>query len=130
VPRVALGLSGRVLAVWNAVGPGVSANVGLSAAQGSGATLGAPNTFQAGGFAQTTPAPALRGSIPLVIYTRQIGSPSGESAEAVAADPVSGDGTVLGAAANGATPAVAHIGVAVLAAWAAAGGGVAVTVGH
>jgi hypothetical protein len=130
VPRVALGLSGRFLAVWNAVGPGVSADVGLSAVQGTGAAFGAPHTFQAGGFAQTTPAPALRGATPLVFYTRQIGSPSGESAEAVAADPVSGDGAVLGGAANIATPAVAHIGVAVLAAWTAAGGGVAVTVGH
>src|SRR5262245_40324394 len=58
----------------------VAATERLSAAQGTGATLGAHNTFPAGGFAQTTPVPALRGSTPLVLYTRQIGSPSGESA--------------------------------------------------
>jgi hypothetical protein len=130
VPRVALGLSGHALVVWNAVGPNVSANVGLSAAQGTGASLGAPSTFNAGGFSQTTPAPALRGSTPVVLYTRQIANPSGQSAEAVAADPVSGDTTALGGAASIATPAVAHIGDGLLVAWAAAGGGVAVTVGH
>jgi hypothetical protein len=127
VPRVALGASQRVLAAWNAIGPGVSANVRLAAASGTGASLGAPTTFDAGGFSQTSPTPAVEGSTPLVLFTRQLATQSGVTAEAAVADPVSADSTALGGAATNATPAVAHVGDGVLAAWAAAGGGVAVS---
>jgi hypothetical protein len=122
-----LGASQRVLAAWNAIGPGVSANVRLAAASGTGASLGAPTTFDAGGFSQTSPTPAVEGSTPLVLFTRQLATQSGVTAEAAVADPVSGDSTALGGAATNATPAVAHVGGGVLAAWAAAGGGVAVS---
>jgi hypothetical protein len=127
VPRVALGASHQALAAWNAVGPGATGNVRLAAVQGPGAVLGAPAPFDAGGFSQTTPIPALLGSTPLVIFTRQIVSQSGAAPEAAVADAVSGDSTTLGGAASIATPAVAHVGDGVLAAWAAAGGGVAVS---
>jgi hypothetical protein len=127
VPRIALGAPHQALAAWNAVGPGASGNVRLAAAQGPGASLGAPVQFDAGGFSQTTPMPALLRSTPLVIFTRQIVSQSGASPEAAVADPLSGDSAALGGAASIATPAVAHVGDGVLAAWAAAGGGVAVS---
>jgi hypothetical protein len=130
VPRVALGASQQVLAAWNAVGPGATANVRLAAAQGTGASLGAPQTFDAGGFSQTSPMAALLGSTPLVLFTRQLVSQSGVTTEAAAADPVSGDSTALGGAATIATPAVAHVGDGVLVAWAGAGGGVAVSFGR
>ena len=99
----------------------------LAAASGTGASLGAPATFDAGGFSQTSPTPALQGSTPLVVFTRQLVMQSGVTAEAAVADPISGDSTTLGGAATNGTPAVVHVGDGVLAAWAAAGGGVAVS---
>jgi hypothetical protein len=128
VPRVALGAFQQVLAAWNAVGPGATANVRLAAARGTGASLGAPATFDAGGFSQTSPMAVWLGSSPLVVFTRQLVTQAGVTAEAAAADAVSGDSVALGGAAGIATPAVAHVGGGVLAAWAAAGGGVAVSV--
>jgi hypothetical protein len=130
VPRVALGASGSVFAAWNARGPGASANVALATAQGVGSALSAPSIFDAGGFSQTSPTPALLGSTPLVLFTRQIASTAGVQAQAVAADPATGDATLLADAATNATPAVAHSGPALLAAWAADGGGVAVSLDH
>jgi hypothetical protein len=128
VPHVALGASGSVLAAWNARGPGAIANVGLASAEGLGAVLGAPSIFDAGGFSSNSPSPALRGSTPLVLFTRQIGSTSGEQAQAVAADPATGDATLLADAGASGTPAVAHSGPALLVAWPAQAGGVAVSV--
>jgi hypothetical protein len=126
-PHIAFATSKQVLAAWNAQGPGVTANVQLAAALGSGGSLGAPVTLDAGGFAQTSPIPAFLRSTPLVLFTRQIPSTSGAPSEAVAADPTSGESTVLGPAGNIGAPAVAHIGDALLVAWAAQGGGAAVS---
>jgi hypothetical protein len=130
VPHVALGASQQVLAAWNAVVPDASGNVRLAAAQGTAASLNAPVTFDAGGFSPTSPMPALLGATPLVLFTRDSTTPSGATAEAVVADPVSGDGTALGGAGTIAPPAVAHVGDGVAAAWAVAGGGVAVSFGR
>ena len=130
IPRVALGASGSVLATWNARGPGAVANVGLASAQGVGAGLGAPTIFDAGGFSQTSPTPAWLRSTPLVLFTRQIASGSGEQAQAVAADPATGDATLLADAGSIVTPAVAHSGDSLLVAWAAQAGGVAVSIDH
>jgi hypothetical protein len=127
-PHVALGASDSVLAAWNARGPGAAANVGLAAAQGTGATLGAPVPFDAGGFSHTSPIPAFLRSTPLVAFTRQIPSPSGAPSQVAVADATTGDATGLGPAASIGTPAVAHIGAGLLVAWAAQGGGVAVSV--
>jgi hypothetical protein len=128
LPRVALGPSGSVLVAWSSRGPGASANVELSTAQGAGAALGAPRAFDAGGFSQTSPTPAWLRSTPLVLFTRQIGSASGEQAQAVAADPATGDATLLADAGGIVTPAVAHSGDGLIVAWAAQGGGVAVSI--
>ena len=128
VPRVALVTSGRALATWNARGPGVAANVGLASAQGAGAGLGAPNVFDAGGFSQTSPTPAWLRTTPLVLFTRQIASTSGVQAQAVAADPATGDATLLAEAGSNATPAVAHSADSLLVAWAAQAGGIAVSI--
>ena len=128
VPRVALGASGAALATWNARGPGAVSHVGLASAQGVGAGLGAPSMFDAGGFSQTSPTPAWLRSTPLVLFTRQIASTSGVQAQAVAADPATGDATLLADAGSIATPAVAHSGAALLVAWGAQGGGVAVSI--
>jgi hypothetical protein len=128
VPRVALGASGAALATWNARGPGAVSNVGLASAQGVGAGLGAPSMFDAGGFSQTSPTPAWLRSTPLVLFTRQIGSTSGEQAQAVAADPASGDATLLADAGSNATPAVAHSGNSLVVAWAGQAGGIAVSI--
>jgi hypothetical protein len=128
VPHVSFGPSGAVLAAWNARGPGVVATVGLASALGSGTLLGAPVAFDAGGFSQTSPIPAFAGATPLILFTRQIGSTGGVQAQAAVADPASGDSTLLGLAGTNVTPAVAHIGDSLLAAWAADGGGVAVSV--
>jgi hypothetical protein len=131
VPRVALGASGSVLAAWNARGPGGTApNVGLASAQGAGPALGRPVVFDAGGFSQTSPTPALQRGAPLVLYTRQIASGTGEQAQAVAADAGSGDGTLLADAGSNATPAVAHSGDSLVVAWAAQAGGIAVSLDH
>jgi hypothetical protein len=130
VPRVALGASGSVLAAWNARGPGAVANVGLSSAQGVGAGLGAPRTFDAGGFSQTSPTPAWLRSTPLVLFTRQVPIASGEQPQAVAADPATGDATLLADAGTIVTPAVAHSGDSLVVAWAGQTGGVAVSVDH
>jgi hypothetical protein len=127
VPHVSIGPSGQVLAAWNARGPGVAANVGLAGAQGAGTSLGAPVLFDAGGFSQTSPTPAFMGSAPLVLFTRQIPSTSGEQAQAAVADPATGDTTLLGLAGNNGTPAVARSGDGLIVAWAAQGGGVAVS---
>ena len=127
-PHVALGPSGRVLVAWNARGPGVAANVGLASAQGTGTALGAPGIFDAGGFSQTSPIPALQSSTPLVLFTRQIGSTTGERAEVAAANPATGEITVLGPAANIGAPAVAQVGNGLLLAWAAQGGAPPVSV--
>ena len=127
-PHVALGASDSVLAAWNARGPGAAANVGLAAAQGTGATLGAPVPFDAGGFSQTSPIPAFLRSTPLVLFTRQIPSPSGAPSEVAVADATTGEIAALGPAASIGTPGVAHIGTSLLVAWAAQGGGVAVSV--
>ena len=128
VPRVALGASASVLATWNARGPGAMSNVGLASAQGVGAGLGAPSIFDAGGFSQTSPTPAWLRAAPLVLFTRQIASQSGVQAQAVAADPTTGEATLLADAGSIATPAVAHSGDSLVVAWAAQGGGVAVSV--
>ncbi len=127
VPRVALGADGAVLVAWNARGPGAIANVGLASAQGTGTALGTARGFDAGGFSSSSPTPAIHGETPLVLFTRQIGSTSGEQAQAVAADPATGDLTLLADAGSNATPAAARSGDAVVVAWAADGGGVAVS---
>jgi hypothetical protein len=127
LPRIAFGATGQVLATWNARGPGALANVGLAAAQGTGASLGTAGGFDAGGFSQTSPTPAFAAATPLVLFTRQIGSTSGERAEVAAADPATGDTTLLGPAGSNATPAAVRSGDALLIAWAADGGGVAVS---
>ncbi len=69
-------------------------------------------------------------STPLVLFTRQIASGSGEQAQAVAADPATGDATLLADAGSIVTPAVAHSGDSLLVAWAAQAGGVAVSIDH
>jgi hypothetical protein len=130
VPHVSIGPSGQVLAAWNARGPGVAANVGLASAQGTGTSLDAPVLFDAGGFSQTSPTPAFAGPAPLVLFTRQIPSTSGEQAHAAVADPATGDATLLGLAGNNGTPAVARSGDGLVVAWAAQGGGVAVSAGR
>ena len=126
-PHIALGLSGRVLVAWNASGPGAAGNVGLASAQGAGASLGTPAVFDAGGFSQTSPIPASAGPTPLVLFTRQIASTSGVRAEVAAASPT-GDITLLGPAAGIGAPAIAQVGDALVVAWAAQGGGAAVSV--
>jgi hypothetical protein len=128
VPHVAFGPSGAVLAAWNARGPAVAANVGLASAQGSGTSLGAPLIFDAGGFSQTSRIPAFAGTTPLVLFTRQIASTAGVQAEAAAANPATGESILLAPAGTNVTPAVAHSGDSLVAAWAAGGGGVAVSV--
>ena len=67
---------------------------------------------------------------PLVLFTRQIASTSGVQAQAVAADPATGDATLLADAGSIATPAVAGSGDSVLVAWAAQAGGIAVSIDH
>jgi hypothetical protein len=127
-PHVALDQAGDVLAALNAQGPGVQPNVQLASAQGHGAALRAPVRFDAGGFSQTSPIPAWHGATPLVLLTRQIPAPNGAPAEVAAADPATGDATVLGPAGTNGAPAVAHGGATLVVAWAARGGGVAVSV--
>jgi hypothetical protein len=128
VPRVALGASSRVLATWNARGPGAVANVGLASAQGAGGGLGTPSSFDAGGFSQTSPTPAWLRATPLVLFTRQVPVADTVQAQAVAADPVAGDGTLLADAGSIVTPAVAHSGDSLAVAWAGQAGGVAVSI--
>ena len=128
VPRVALGASAGVLATWNARGPGAVANVGLASAQGVGAGLGAPRIFDAGGFSQTSPTPAWLRTAPLVLFTRQIPVADTVQAQAVAADPATGEGTLLADAGSIVTPAVAHSGDSLVVAWAAQAGGIAVSI--
>jgi hypothetical protein len=130
VPRVALGRSGAVLAAWNARGPGAVANVGLASAQGTSAGLGTPSIFDAGGFSQTSPTPAWLRATPLVLFTRQVPVADTVQAQAVAADPTTGDGTLLADAGSIVTPAVAHSGDGLVVAWAAQAGGVAVSIDH
>jgi hypothetical protein len=84
--------------------------------------------FDAGGFSQTSPIPAFMGPAPLVLFTRQIGTTGGEQAQAAVADAATGDATLLGPAGNNGTPAVARSGDSLIVAWAAQGGGVAVSV--
>ena len=127
-PHIALGPSASVLVAWNAHGPGTTANVGLAAAQGSRTALGAPVEFDAGGFSQTSPIPARLRAAPLVLFTRQVSGPGGLRSEVAAADATTGDATVLGAAAAIGTPASARVGDGLFVAWAADGGGVAVSV--
>ena len=127
-PHIALGSPGRVLVAWNARGPGDAGTVGLASAQGTGTALGAPGIFDAGGFSQTSPIPALKNSTPLVVFTRQIASAAGERAEVAAANAATGEITVLGPAASIGAPAIAHGNDALVAAWAAQGGGAAVSV--
>ena len=125
VPHVALDASGRVLVAWNARGPGAQPNVGLATAQGTGAALGAPAVFDAGGFSQTSPVPALVRGTPLVLFTRQIPTTTGAPAEAAAANPGTGEATVLGPAGGIGAPALAQPGAGIVVAWAARGGGAA-----
>ncbi len=127
-PHIALGRSGRVLVAWNASGPGTAGTVGLASAQGAGASLGAPAAFDAGGFSQTSPIPASAGPAPLVLFTRQIAGTTGVRAEVAAANPATGEITLLGPAASIGAPAIAQVGDALVAAWAAQGGGAAVSV--
>jgi hypothetical protein len=129
VPHLALGATGPALVAWNQRGPGALPNVELAAASGAGATLGLTSTFDAGGFSQTSPIPALLGATPLVVFTRQVPDASGAvPPEVAAADPATGETAVLGPAGNIGAPAVAHAGSELAVAWAARGGGVAVTV--
>jgi hypothetical protein len=128
VPRVAFGASSGVVAAWNVGGPSVAANFGLASAQGVGARLAAPRIFDAGGFTQTSPTPAWLRATPLVLFTRQIPVADTVQAQAVAADPATGDGTLLADAGSIVTPAVAHSGDSLVVAWAARAGGVAVSV--
>ena len=127
VPHVALDAAGRALVAWNARGPGAQPNVGLATAQGTGAALGTPAVFDAGGFSQTSPIPALVRGAPLVLFTRQIPTTTGAPAEAAAANPATGEATVLGPAGGIGAPAVAQPGAGLVVAWAARGGGVAVS---
>jgi hypothetical protein len=127
-PHVALDPAGPALAAWNARGPGAQPNVTLSSAEGTGAAPGAPAPFDAGGFSQTSPIPAFRGTSPLVLFTRQLLAPNGAPSQVAAADPATGEVTALGPAATIGAPAVAHIGSSLVVAWTAPGGGMAVTV--
>jgi hypothetical protein len=128
-PHAAVGANGQVVAAWNQRGPDVKPNVQLSAASGSGASLAATSTFDAGGFSQTSPIPAVLGSTPLVLFTRQVADATGAVPPEVAvADPATGETTVLGGAGNIGAPAVAHAGAGLVVAWAARGGGIAVSV--
>jgi hypothetical protein len=124
VPRVALA-GGRALVAWNAQGPSAQSAVVLASAAGTGAALGPARPFGAGGFAQTSPAPAFRGAEELVVFTRQVpdGATMGLRNEVIAAGAATGEGVVLGASATIGTPAVA---AGRLVAWPAATGGVAV----
>jgi hypothetical protein len=128
-PHVAIDAAGHVLAAWNQRGPGAQPNVQLAAAAGSGASLAAANSFDAGGFSQTSPIPALLATISLVLFTRQVADATGAVPPEVAvADPATGEATVLGGAGNIGAPAVAHAGAGLVVAWAARGGGIAVSV--
>jgi hypothetical protein len=106
------------------------ANVGLASAQGVGAGLGRPSSFDAGGFSQTSPTPAWLRATPLVLFTRQVPVADTVQAQAVAADPATGDGTLLADAGSIVTPAVARSGDSLVVAWAGAAGGVAVSIDH
>jgi hypothetical protein len=129
VPRVALEGDAALIA-WNAQGPGLlpGPNVGLASIEGRGGVLGPQRPFDAGGFSQTTPAPALAGGVPVIVYTRQLPEGGGVRNEVAAADPSTGDSIVLGAPRTIEAPAVAVQGTRLLVAWPAATGGVAVTV--
>jgi hypothetical protein len=117
------------VAAWNQGLPATQPNVRLAAAVGSGAALGATSSFDAGGFSQTSPIPALAGSTPLVLFTRQVADASGAvPPEVAAADPATGEATVIGGAGTIGAPAVAHSGAELVVAFAARGGGVAVSV--
>ena len=72
--------------------------------------------------------PAYAGSVPLILFSRQVAIAGGAlHNEVVAADPASGDGVVLGAPRTIAPPAFARPGAGLLVAWPASTGGVAVT---
>ena len=90
--------------------------------------LGPPRPFDAGGFSQTTPVPALAGGVPVILYTRQLPEVGGVRNEVAAADPSTGDSIALGAPRTIAAPAVAVRGTRLLVAWPATTGGVTVTV--
>ena len=128
VPRVALGASRRgardVERPWP--GRGVECRAGVRA--GRRGVTGRAALFDAGGFSQTSPIPAWLRSTPLVLFTRQIAGTAGVQAQAVAADPATGDATLLADAGSNATPAVARSGDSLVVAWAAQAGGIAVSV--
>jgi hypothetical protein len=127
-PHAALGAAGQIVTAWNQGLPPTAANVQLAAGVGAGTSLGATTAFDAGGFSQTSPIPALLGSAPLVVFTRQVADATGAVPPEVAvADPATGEATVLGGAGNIGAPAVAHAGSGLVVAWAARGGGVAVS---
>jgi hypothetical protein len=128
-PHAALGATGQLVTAWNQGLRPTTANVQLAAGMGAGTSLGATTMFDAGGFSQTSPIPALLGSAPLVVFTRQVADATGAVPPEVAvADPATGETAVLGGAGNIGAPAVARAGAGLVVAWAARGGGVAVTV--
>jgi hypothetical protein len=63
-----------------------------------------------------------------MLFTRQIASGLGVQAQTVAADPATGDATLLADAGSIVTPAVAHSGDGLVVAWAGQGGGIAVSI--
>ena len=77
--------------------------------------------------AHATTIPALVRGTPLVLYTRQIPTTTGAPAEAAAANPATGETTAVGPAGGIGAPAVAQPGAGLVVAWAARGGGVAVS---
>lgn len=127
VPHQTIGAAGTVLTAWNAQGPGTQPNVRLASALGSATATGTPVPFDAGGFSQTSPLPALLHGAPLVLFTRQVDTPTFHPEVAVA-NAATGEATVLGPAQTISTPGVARAGEGVVVAWAAPGGGVAVSV--
>ena len=103
-------------------------NVGLASAQGVGAAARRAEHLRRGRVQPDLADPAWLRTAPLVLFTRQIASQSGVQAQAVAADPATGEATLLAEAGSIATPAVAHSGDSLVVAWAAQAGGVAVSV--
>jgi hypothetical protein len=130
VPRVALGDGDAVLVAWNAQGPGLlpGANVALASRAGTRDVLGPVRQFDAGGFSQTSPLPAVAGPAPVILFTRQLPIESGVRNEVAAADAATGESIVLGASRTFAAPAAARTRGQLLVAWPAAAGGADVTV--
>jgi hypothetical protein len=126
-PRIAALRGGTVAVILRDTRPLHTTGV-LRYARRVGAALGAPSTVDAGGFSQTSPTPAWLRSAPLMLFTRQIASGLGVQAQAVAADPATGDATLLADAGSIVTPAVAHSGDGLVVAWAGQGGGIAVSI--